>query len=56
MEVKYFLPLVLEVKVKGPKDRIFESEVDAKIRKQLDDFLIYWQQQDGIEITARFTK
>ena len=56
MKIKYFTPLVLKVVVKGEADRISEIKINAKIRKQLDDFLIYWQQQDGIEVTARFTK
>ena len=64
MKITYFKPLVLKVKIDGEADKLgfassshaAESEIDAKIRKQLDDFLIYWQQQDGIEVTARFTK
>ncbi len=56
MKIKYFIPLVLEVDVEGEANLIDEDEVNAKIKKQADAFLIYFQQQDGVEVTARFTK
>ena len=64
MKIKYFIPLVLEVKINGEADKLgfssgshaAESEIDAKIRKRLDDFLIYWAQTNGVEVTARFIK
>lgn len=64
MKITYFIPLVLEVKIDGEADKLgfassshaAESEIDIKVRKRIDDFLIYWQQQDGVEVTARFTK
>ncbi len=70
MEIKYFIPLVLEVKINGEVDRILEREINTqayqeinvdslirkKIRRRINEFLIYWVQTNGVEVTARFIK
>jgi len=68
MKIKYFIPLVLEVKVSHPRsallvnnavDHEFEDEMDEikrKIDVRIEEYLIYWAQTNGIEVTARFTK
>lgn len=57
MKIKYFTPLVLAIEVNGKEaDLIDEDKIRAKIKLRTDEFLIYFQQQDGVEVTARFTK